>query len=185
MPYPLPPNKAGMLPATKTQDQGRRIAVQEQRTITEPRTYHAENATNVNINLTPYVPFTIPIVWRPGNLISVFFKGDFTYSGTASAQVYMSGSPFGSHNPVPIIAPFVPAALPAVETRATTPASAAGVGVSPFWPYTGAPLILHPINGETVSTGPGTFNLTFTVSNTSGGAGTIGVFNLAAWIMVY
>lgn len=184
MPYPLPPNKAGMLTATKIQDQGQRIGVEERRILPEPRTYYAKNTASITTSGTARsTVLTVPIFWRPGNLLRVMFKNDHTSSGALTANFIMDGSPYGNAVPIPIVATFTPVVFAAYGT-VVTQSDGSFQYMSALNPFAIQWQEWVPYVGQTGNaTAAGTFNLTFKVARTTGSADFYST-NSEAWVMV-
>lgn len=184
MPYPLPPNKAGMLTATKIQDQGQRIGVEERRILPEPRSYYVKSAANIQTSGTARsTVLTVPIFWRPGNMVRVLFKCDYTSNGAMSADFIMDGGPFGNSAAVPIISAFTPVVFANFGTVVTQSNGTAKL-MTVAAPFAAQWQEWVPFVGQTGNaTSAGQRNLAFKVARTAGAADFISI-SAEAWVMV-
>lgn len=184
MPLPAPPIRGSETTPAALNAVNRRIYAQENPVLPEPRTYYAKNTASITTSGTARsTVLTVPIFWRPGNLLRVMFKNDHTSSGALTANFIMDGSPYGNAVPIPIVATFTPVVFAAYGT-VVTQSDGSFQYMSALNPFAIQWQEWVPYVGQTGNaTAAGTFNLTFKVARTTGSADFYSI-NSEAWVMV-
>lgn len=180
MPFPLPPDRAGLRRAVQIQDQARRISVEEQRVLPEPRSYYVQDAgTYTTSGATLLTIATVPIFWKPGNTIGVLLKTDVKWNtSSSSCQVTILNNPYTTV--IPILTVWTP--TNAYTSRGTS--TAGGFTHNVLTPYGPEMVFFKGYAGQTVATTSGVKNLTFQIARTAG-TGTISAQNTDIHVMVF